>query len=128
MEYDDEDNDFDARFNNMVNTGRPRGQSERRDSIKTGVTEVVKKQEAKKPAMEEQQIEARLMSKDEVKQVIQEADFQSFLKTSARYVERALGAEFDFRGEFFIDEEDDKTKEQKENKRKLLSKKFTMEE
>jgi hypothetical protein len=27
------------------------------------------------------------------------------MQTSSRYIERALGAEFDFRGEFFIDEE-----------------------
>lgn len=43
-------------------------------------------------------------------------------------MERALGAEFDFRGEFFVDEEDDNTKEEKKNKRKLLSKKFVIEE
>ena len=52
-EYDDED-DFDARFRGMMNTGRGRADSAaRRDSIKTGVTEVVKKPEAKKPVMEE---------------------------------------------------------------------------
>jgi hypothetical protein len=33
------------------------------------------------------------------------SDFQHFLNSSSRYIERALGAEFDFRGEFFIDED-----------------------
>lgn len=53
------------------------------------------------------------MSKDEAKQVFVEPDFQNFLKTTSRYVERALGAEFDFRGEFFIDEKDENAKDEK---------------
>jgi hypothetical protein len=39
-------------------------------------------------------------------------EFQSFLVSSSRYIERALGSEFDIRGTFFDceeEEEDDET-------------------
>lgn len=45
------------------------------------------------------------LSKDEAKQVMSQPEFQQFLMKTSRYVERALGAEFDFKGEFFIDDE-----------------------
>lgn len=50
------------------------------------------------------------------------------MQTTSRYVERALGAEFDFRGEFFIDEEIDHTGDEQESKGSRLAKKFVMEE
>jgi hypothetical protein len=130
QDYDSED-DFNDRFSNLMNNkggGRSRSGSERRPSVTTGVAEVRRADTNKKPLVEESQIEARIMTKDEVKVVEKQSEFQEFLKTTSRYVERALGAEFDFRGDFFVDEEDEKTLEGKENKRKLLSKKFVMEE
>lgn len=50
------------------------------------------------------------------------------MRTTSRYIERALGAEFDFRGEFFIDEENENAGEEQEAKGKSISKKFVMEE
>lgn len=47
---------------------------------------------------------------------------------SSRYVERALGAEFDFRGEFFIDDEVEHTDENRDSKGSRLQKKFVFEE
>lgn len=103
-EYDSED-DFSDRFSKVINRGR--SGSERRPSVSTGITEVRKEKEVKKPVTEEAVIEARIMSRDEVKEVEKSQDFQEFLKTTSRYIERALGSEFNFRGEFFVEEEDE---------------------
>lgn len=127
-EYDSDD-DFNDRFAALnLRGGRDRSGSERRPSITTGITEVRQVKEIKKPVIEESVIEARMMSRDEAKEVFKQADFQSFLRTTSRYCERALGAEFDFRGEFFTEEEEDLAKESNQDKRKLLRKQFVLEE
>lgn len=47
---------------------------------------------------------------------------------SSRYIERALGAEFDFKGEFFVDDKDEDVGENREVKVGYISKKFVFED
>lgn len=69
------------------------------------------------------------MSKDEAKKVMQQQDFQQFLAQSSRYIERALGAEFNFKGEFFVDDQDDDGDENREVKVGAnIQKKFVFED
>lgn len=56
------------------------------------------------------------ISKDEAKKIMATNEFQSFLENSSRFVERALGAEFDIRGNFFEASDSDDEDDDKRNK------------
>lgn len=51
------------------------------------------------------------MPKEDAKRVMASSEFQDFLVSSSRYIERALGAEFDVRGDFFVDDEESEDEE-----------------
>ena len=61
------------------------------------------------------------MPRDEAKALMKTDEFSKFLTKSSRYIERALGAEFFFNSEFFIDEGD---LAEEESRSKLITKKF----
>jgi dynein intermediate chain len=50
------------------------------------------------------------------------------LAQSSRFIERALGAEFNFKGEFFVDDQDDTADENREVKVGFIQKKFVFED
>ena len=134
-EDDSDDSDsFDRRIMGAMNSraragssGRGSISSGRRGSVTTGIVETVRKAAPKPQENKTVEPEAKEMSKDEAKQLMATNEFQTFLETTSRYVERALGAEFDYRGEFFIDEGENEG-EDKDERGSLLVKKFTMEE
>jgi len=68
------------------------------------------------------------MPKEEAKKVMQQQDFQQFLAKSSRYIERALGAEFHFKGDFFVDNKDDEGGENRDVKVGYVQKKFVFED
>jgi hypothetical protein len=77
-DYASED-DLNDRFSNLMNNKnggtRNRSGSERRPSVTTGVAEVRRADTTKKLLVEESQIEARIMTKDEVKVVEKQTEF-----------------------------------------------------
>jgi len=115
----------------MMNTNDPstgRRGSERPPSVTTGIVETRRTDIKKQTTLTEKQATMTEMPKDEAKKVMQQSDFQEFLTTTSKYIERALGAEFDFRGDFFIDDHQEGGNDDEEGKGNLLSKKFVLEE
>ena len=45
----------------------------------------------------------RELNKDEAREVMNTKEFESFLDNSSRFIERALGQEFNIRGDFFVE-------------------------
>ena len=112
-EDEDESDEFDKRFDRFsgqLNRQSSASLSARRGSVATGIVET--KRETSNNFNQSKSgfdktftdMDLKEMPKDEAKKIMQQSDFQQFLAQSSRYIERALGSEFNFKGEFFVDD------------------------
>lgn len=58
----------------------------------------------------------KILNKDESSNEMKRRDFGDFFSKTSRLVERALDAEFDVIGDFFVDDDENKVKNSKKDK------------
>ena len=126
-EDEDDEDGFENRFNHIAETIKPRRDSQ---AVKTGISEVRRDSAAPSYLGKDEKVEVKDMPKDEAKRVMATSEFQAFLVESSRYVERALGSEFDLRGDFFSYDSDEEAAggDTERSKGGRLMKKFAFEE